>query len=91
MNSDVNCEWCGALLNKSEQPVNTSGFDPISSIKLLFKGAMYLGDFSGSIRVGDPISFTFENRQLSGTVKGLEVNNKLVNSFHGEGVIGVLL
>jgi hypothetical protein len=45
----------------------------------------------GSINVGDSLKFNFNNGVISGIVKGIEIDQKLIISFDGKGEIGILI
>lgn len=90
MNPSLNCEWCGAKLS-TEHNTDLSSFSPNKTYKILFRGTVYVGYFEGRIKVGDSLKFNFNNSVISGIVKGIEINRKLINSFDGKGEIGILI
>ena len=90
MNPAPTCEWCGSFLS-SEQNTKTTSFSPSKSFKIKGRGTVYVGYFEGSVKVGDSLKFNFNNNVINGTVKGIELDRKLIGSFEGKGEIEILI
>jgi translation elongation factor EF-Tu-like GTPase len=90
LNSSSDCEWCGASLNLAEE-YKGQHFVVTSTFNITGRGTVYVGDFEGKIKLGDIINLKLNGNQQSGEVKMIEHNKKLINSYEGKGILGLMI
>lgn len=88
--STTNCEWCGSDLLENYTDLSIQ-FKATNKFRVLGRGNIYAGSFSGNLKIGDEVKITYNGVEIIGNVKAIQIDRSLVDNFSGNQEIGILI
>ena len=88
--STTHCEWCGGDLPGNYTDLGIL-FKANNQFRVLGRGFIYSGTFSGTLKIGDDIQINFNGVEIIGKVKAIQIDRSMVDQFSGNQEIGILI